>query len=276
MWKLKPENNCRNHPQGAVALGQLLVPGRQASVLLEPVEEPLHPVAVPIHLSVERPAPPLIAQPWNGVPDAPASAEGPVTSARIPLVTRHPVGPYSRPATPTPLHLPLAQQLFKDRGLVPLAGGNHDGQRLAAALGSEVHLGAQAAPAASQGLGCRVPPFAPAACWWARTTEPSTKCNCQSRRPSASACCWRVARIRSQTPARRQRRKRLCTVDQEPYCSGISRQGAPVRSFHRMPLMIWRWALAGRPVAGFCGGSKGSSRAHCSLVSSPRYGISLW
>src|SRR5215207_2009930 len=35
-----------------------------------------------------------------------------------------------------------------------------------------------------------------------------------------------------------------------------------------MPLMTVRWSLAGRPVWGFCGGSKGRSRSHCASVKS--------
>lgn len=45
--------------------------------------------------------------------------------------------------------------------------------------------------------------------------------------------------------------------------------GRPVRTFHKMPLIIRRWASAGRPTAGFCGGSNGASCAQCSLVKSP-------
>ena len=48
------------------------------------------------------------------------------------------------------------------------------------------------------------------------------------------------------------------------------RQGAPVRSTHRMPLMMVRWSLPGRPVGGFCAGSNGAGRCHCSSLKSPR------
>lgn len=42
----------------------------------------------------------------------------------------------------------------------------------------------------------------------------------------------------------------------------MSRQGAPVRSAQAIPLSTVRWSRAGRPTAGFCGGSKGCSLAH--------------
>jgi hypothetical protein len=44
------------------------------------------------------------------------------------------------------------------------------------------------------------------------------------------------------SPPARQRPYRLATVDQGPYRSGRSRQGAPVRSFHKIPSRIVRWS----------------------------------
>lgn len=41
--------------------------------------------------------------------------------------------------------------------------------RIAQRIDRGVYLGAQAAPAASNGLLVGIPPFAPALCWWART-----------------------------------------------------------------------------------------------------------
>jgi hypothetical protein len=99
-----------------------------------------------------------------------------------------------------------------------------------------VHLGREAALALAQRLGFWRPPFAPAACWCARITVPSTTWTLQSTSPAASASCCTAAKIRSQIPAFRQRQNRLYTVDQGPYRSGRSRHGAPVRSRHTMPL----------------------------------------
>ena len=115
------------------------------------------------------------------------------------------------------------------------------------------------------------PPLAPAACWCARITVPSTKWTLQSTAPAWSACRWTAARIRSQIPATRQRQNRLYTVDHGPYRSGRSRHGPPVRSLQRMPLMICRWSVFVRPVFGFSGGSSGPSRSHSESVSSPRW-----
>ena len=68
---------------------------------------------------------------------------------------------------------PLAEQTRRHGRLVLLARRQHDGQRLAAPLGLEMDLRAEPALAAPEGLRRRVPPFAPAACWWARITVPS-------------------------------------------------------------------------------------------------------
>ena len=83
-------------------------------------------------------------------------------------------------------------------------------------LGPQMHLGWEVSPTSAEGPGRRVPPFAPAACWCARTMVLSTRCRAQASRPSASACRRKAARTRSQTPAFCQREKRLETVFQEP------------------------------------------------------------
>jgi hypothetical protein len=41
-----------------------------------------------------------------------------------------------------------------------------------------------------------------------------------------------------------------------------------VRTFQRLAFRMRRWSSAGRPVAGFCGGSNGASFAHSASVSS--------
>jgi hypothetical protein len=153
---------------------------------------------------------------------------------------------------------------------VLLTRSEQHGQRLAGTLRLEMHLRAEAALAATERLRFWRPPFAPAACWCARITVPSTKWTLQSTSPAVSASCWMAAKIRSQIPATRQRQKRLYTVDHGPYRSGMSRHGAPVRSLHTIPLMMVRWSLFGFPTSGFSGGSSGDSRSHSRSVSSPR------
>lgn len=82
----------------------------------------------------------------------------------VPFVADDPVMPPCRDG----LHQPL-----EERGLVPLAGSNQEGEGFSAALCPEVDLRPEAATAPAQGLAF-LPSFAPAACWWARRFVLST------------------------------------------------------------------------------------------------------
>ena len=202
--------------------------------------------------------------------DAAAAQGRPVAAAGVPLVGHQAIGATAGSAASEATAGAVVEQRLQHGGLVLLPRREQDGQRLAAALGLEVHLGREAALAAPQCRGRWSPPFAPAACWCARITLLSTNWTSQSTAPAASSSCWTAANTRSQLPASRHRQKRLYTVDHGPYRSGRSRQGAPVRSRHKIPLMICRWSLFVRPVSGFSGGRCGSSRSHSESVSSPR------
>src|SRR2546423_12002559 len=214
-----PQDSERNQPQGAVALGALVVAGGQAAVLLAASDPVLHPVAPAVDRAVERAGPALIAPPRDGVPAAAPPTVGAPDTASIALVASYPprADAGAAPAgTPDPA---LLQQPLEHRGLMLLPRREHDRQGLAAPLGAEMDLGGEAALTAPERLGLGVPPFAPAACWCARTTVPSTQCSAQSKAPAASACRWTAANSRSQTPARVQRRKRVYTVCHRPYRS---------------------------------------------------------
>jgi len=202
--------------------------------------------------------------------DAAAAQGRPVAASGVPLISHQATGAAAGSATSEAADGAVVEQRLQHGGLVLLTRCEQDGQRFALALGLEVHLGREAALTAPQRFGCWSPPFAPAACWWARITLLSINWTSQSTAPAASSSCWTAANTRSQLPATRHRQKRLYTVDHGPYRSGRSRQGAPVRSRQRMPLMICRWSLFVRPVSGFSGGSSGSSRSHSESVSSPR------
>src|SRR5579875_2624184 len=170
MILLDPEDHARNHPQGAVALGALVVAGGQAAELLAAVDQPLHSIAQPVERTVEPAPAALGGLARDGDPDpAPAAraADGP---AAVALVAGDPPGAHAGSAPAGAPHRPRCQQPLEHRRLVRLARREHDGQGLAPARGPEVDLGRKAALAAAKGLGRRVPPLAPAACWCARTT----------------------------------------------------------------------------------------------------------
>src|ERR671932_544899 len=263
-----PEDKHRNHPEGAVAVGALVVAGGQAAELLAAGDQPLDPVAQPVRRTVEAATPALRPQPGDGVAEAAPPAGGAPRPPGVAPVAHYAPGAPPRPAPAGAADRALLQQLLEGGGLVPLPGRQHQRQRLAAALRAEMDLGGEAALTAPEGLRFWVPPLAPAACWCARTTVPSTKWTPQSSRPAASACRCTAASIPSQTPARRQRRKRVYTLCHGPNRSGRSRHGAPVASFQRMPLMTSRSSLRGLPA--WRGGSSGASRAHSVSVNSCR------
>jgi hypothetical protein len=175
MSRLDPEDSHRNRPQGAVAGRALVVAGGQAAVLLTAGDQVLHPVAQAIDGAVERPAPLFIASPWDGVADATPPTVGAADPAGVALVAHDSTRPQARPAPTGATDRPLLQQLLEGGRLVPLARGQHQRQELAAALRAEVDLRREAALALAQRFRRRVPPFAPAACWCARMTVPSTK-----------------------------------------------------------------------------------------------------
>ena len=212
----------------------------------------------------------LGAELGDGLADATSPESNTVTAAGVAFVARDAARSHARSSASGATDGAPVHERLEDGRLVLLTRSEQDRQRLALPIGLEVHFGRETALAAPQRLGFWVPPFAPAACWCARMTLPSTKWTLQSTSPASSACCWTVAKIRSQIPAARHRQNRLYTVDHGPYRLGRSRQGAPVRSRHKIPSMIRRWSMFGRPRSGFSAGRNGSSRPHSWSVSSPR------
>src|SRR5919202_1104262 len=93
-----PEHNHRDQPEGAVAGGALLVARGQGAELLAAVDQPLDPVARPVHGAVEAAAPALRPQPRDGVAEAAPVAVGPPRPAGVAPVTHHAPGAPPRPA----------------------------------------------------------------------------------------------------------------------------------------------------------------------------------
>lgn len=248
---------------------QFVVAGGESPVLLEAVDEALDAVAFAVGLAVEAAVAPLALLAGDDGADPPLAQPAARRAAAVPLVAGHPIRAQLGPTAPRALDRAAVQQRRQCVLFVALPGGQDAGDRLAAPLGAEVDFGGEAAAGAAEGL-LPAPFLAPAACWWARTVVPSTKCRLQSRSPAASPSACSAASTRPHTPARCQRRKREYTVCHGPYRSGKSRHGAPVVRCQRMALTTVRWSLAGRPVAGRCGGSNGRNRSHWASLSSCR------
>src|SRR5581483_2687696 len=203
---------------------QFLIAGRHPPVLLEAVDEALHLVPLAVGHAVEERVGRVRRPMGDEIADAAPPEIAPHRRAAVTLVSCQPVWAHPRPTRALALDGAGLQEGRQRDLLMALPAGQREDDRLASALGTEMDLGAEAATAPAEGL--RAPFFrAPAACWWARTTVPSTKCKVQSRSPSASASACTARRIRAQTPLSCQRRKRLYTVCQLPKRSGRSRHG---------------------------------------------------
>ena len=200
--------------------------------------------------------------------DAAATAGRPVRPTGVSFGTDDASGAQARSATSGTVDCSLLPQRREDRRLMALPRRQHQRHRLAAALRAEMNLRRESATAPPQRCRFRIPRFAPAACWCARTTVPSTQCTRQSRCPAAAASRWMAATSRSQTPAGVQRRTRVSTLGHGPDRSGRSRHGAPVASFHRMPFSTSRSSLRGAP--GVRGGRRRARRTHSAALRSCR------
>jgi len=142
--------------------------------LLEPVDQPFHPVAFPVDRPVERPCALLVPLMRDRDPDAVPSQIRPDLAAAGAFVAHEPL--WAEPRTPAtqPFDRPLLHQLLKGGRFVPFTGRQHERYGLAMALGADMDLGAEPTLTATQGFRRWVPLFAPAACWWARMTVAST------------------------------------------------------------------------------------------------------
>src|SRR5919199_1374923 len=142
-----------------VVLPPLLVARRQPPKLLEPINQPLHPIPQPVDHPVKRAGAPLVELPGDGVADAPPPQVRPDLPAAVAFVPHHALGAQPRPSTSRSLDRTLRHQLFKHRGLVLFPRREHDGQGLAMALDPQMDFGAEAALAPPQRLGWWVPLF---------------------------------------------------------------------------------------------------------------------
>jgi hypothetical protein len=94
-----------------------------------------------------------------------------------------------------------------------------EGDRLAVEVALEVYFGGEAAARAAEGVAF-LPPFAPAAETWARTTVESNIWTRWAVRLSEA----RVSKNSSNTPAWRSRQNRFQTLFQDPNSAGRARQ----------------------------------------------------
>ena len=149
-----------------------------------------------------------------------------------------------------------ADERFGLGDVVRLAGGETNAQRIAERIDGDVQLGAQPPARAPDGL-ILSPPFAPAACWWARTMVES------SMTYSKSGSSAKALKRLSHTPAFDQREKRRKVLFQAPTSAGKSRHGAPVRATHSTDSTNRRLFRPVTPRSDSLPGTRPLIRSHC-------------
>src|SRR3954453_11535996 len=188
LQSLNPEKDCSDGDHGEIVGGTLLVSCGYASKVLQPVDQALDDVALPVCLAVEVGLTPLVSLGWDcrgdgalaqGLPDAPAA---------VGLVAGQLGRSQARPS-PTDAADRAAVDQGGDRlAVMHLTPGQRDGDRLAVALAAHMDRETAARAAERLVLGAGVPPPLARPGWWARTTVLSRKCSSQPTRSSASAC----------------------------------------------------------------------------------------
>ena len=146
-----------------MVFGLPLVPGGDSAELLQPVDRPLHEIALPVEDPVERTPASFIGFPRDSVANSPPSEIASNPAAAVPFVAADPPGLDTGTATPGAFHLPLGHQLLEHPGLMSLTRDQHKGRRLALALDPQMDFGPEPSPGTAQLL-ISLPLFAPAAC----------------------------------------------------------------------------------------------------------------
>src|SRR5581483_6019365 len=121
-----------------------LIAGSNPSAVLEPIEQPLHLVALPIRRVVEARGAALVALGGNDYPDTPATQSCPHGPAAVALVAHQSSRPQPGSSTSSPLD-GAARRQRRHHGLVVAFPSRQDkDDRLALSFGPDMDLGAEA------------------------------------------------------------------------------------------------------------------------------------
>ena len=237
--------------------GAFGVAGRQVAELFEPVEAAFDDVALFVAFSVECGRPPR--EPFAARCAIWSSRSGQTMRMRrrrphrfsgggvgVGLVQDHRLGAASWPARPFPLDTDPVEQRHELElspawpGVSRIRIGRPRPSTARWDLGTQSASGsAEVLPGDGDGFDgfAGGAPFfrAPAACWWARTTEESTEIT-HSTSPTASSLTITSSRTFCHNPVLVYKRSRSCAVFHGPYRSGRSRHDAPARNFHKIAL----------------------------------------
>lgn len=172
--KSEPEANGGQEEHDEEVVSTFFIASGDSPVLLEAVDEAFDDVASSVDRPVERSTALLGASSWNGVGDAASSQVRPVRLAGVALVADDAIWSEARPASWTS-NGALLHKSREHRRVMSLSRRQVEGNRLALSFAAEVDFRGVASSTTTQGFRRWVPPFAPAACWCARTDVLSTK-----------------------------------------------------------------------------------------------------
>jgi len=143
--RLQPEQDRRQRQHACIVGSALFIARRDASELLQSIDQPLNAVAVAIPLPVKGAAAPLV----HFVRNRHADATPPEIPANLPatvaFIGDDPLGSDTWAPAAAALDRSLLHHLREDDCLVPLAGGDHERQRFAATFRPQMDFRAEAA-----------------------------------------------------------------------------------------------------------------------------------
>ena len=111
--------------------------------MLQPVDSPLHQIALPVQGTVERTGASFVDFPRDAIENSLSSEISPNPAAAVPFVAADPLRFDGGTATPGTSPLPLGHQPLEHAGLVPLTRGQHEGHRLALTLDPQMDFGTE-------------------------------------------------------------------------------------------------------------------------------------
>ena len=135
----------------------LLITGRQTPVVLQPVDQPLDPLAEAVDGPIKGTGAVFILLAWNGDADTMAPEVLADLATAIGFVAHEATrSAFGAPAS-APFHRAACHQGFEGHSFVPLARGEDQRHQLPPAFRADMHFGAEAALTATERFGLRTP-----------------------------------------------------------------------------------------------------------------------
>jgi hypothetical protein len=142
------DNGCEGqHPK--VVNGAFLIPSGNAPELLQPIDQPLHNVPLPIASLVKVPSSPLPLLASDHRSDTSLAQVPPNLPTAIPPIPDYSFGSDAWFPLPHPLDRPRLHQRLEDGLLMPLPRRDQQGDRLPSTFCSQVDFGTEASLAPS-------------------------------------------------------------------------------------------------------------------------------